>query len=196
MSRFTGLQFTGLPCLPVFFFRATPSPRFTGGMPVYRGESFFHARGAPPAAAHSHTRCCTQHNTTRWVLRAAANTCLHTMPCAAEELCQFMPFTEPNARASKQPYERGGCCGRGRYSAWVTTGYPRGPCRENSRTRGNVGRGGRRKNGRTAWQMIFGYLVSRGTGKPPHSTLGHYYKDQAGLSQQNSRVMCSISPLL
>ena len=68
---------------PVFFFRATPSPRFTGVMPVYRGGSFFHARGAPPAAAHSHTRCCTQHNTTRWVLRAAANTCLHTMPCAA-----------------------------------------------------------------------------------------------------------------
>ena len=86
MSRFTGLQFTGLPCLPVFFFRATPSPRFTGGMPVYRGGSFFHARGAPPAAAHSHTRCCTQHNTTRWVLRAAANTCLHTMPCVAGEL--------------------------------------------------------------------------------------------------------------
>ena len=89
MSRFTGLQFTGLPCLPVFFFRVTPSPRFTGGMPVYRGGSFFHARGAPPAAAHSHTRCCTQHNTTRWVLWAAGNTCLHTMPCAAGELCQF-----------------------------------------------------------------------------------------------------------
>ena len=32
------------------FFRAIPSPRFTGGMPVYRGGSFFHARGAPPAA--------------------------------------------------------------------------------------------------------------------------------------------------
>ena len=93
MSRFTGLQFTGLPCLPVFFFRATPSPRFTGGKPVYRGGSFFHARGAPPAAAHSHTRCCTQLNTTRWVLRAAANTCLHTMPCAAGELCQLSDST-------------------------------------------------------------------------------------------------------
>ena len=93
MSRFTGLQFTGLPCLPVFFFRATPSLRFTGGMPVYRGGSFFHARGAPPAAAHSHTRCCTQHNTTRWVLRAAANICLHTMPCAAGELCQLSDST-------------------------------------------------------------------------------------------------------
>ena len=93
MSRFTGLQFTGLPCLPVFFFRATPSPRFTGGMPGYRGGSFFHARGAPPAAAHSHTRCCTQHNTTRWVLRAAANTCLHTMPCAAGESCQLSDST-------------------------------------------------------------------------------------------------------
>ena len=75
------------------FFRATPSPRFTGGMPVYRGGSFFHARGAPPAAAHSHTRCCTQHNITRWVLRAAANTCLHTMPCAAGELCQLSNST-------------------------------------------------------------------------------------------------------
>ena len=79
MSRFTGLQFTGLPCLPVCFFRATPSPLFTGGMPVYRGGSFFML--AEPllllhtpthAAAHSHTRCCTlphtllhttQHNT-------------------------------------------------------------------------------------------------------------------------------------
>ena len=103
MSRFTGLQFTGLPCLPVFFFRATPSPRFTGGMPVYRGGSFFHARGAPPTAAHSHTRCCTQHNTARWVLRAAANTCLHTMPCAAGELCHLrkakMDFI--HARSSK-----------------------------------------------------------------------------------------------
>ena len=93
ISRFTGLQFTGLPCLLAFFFRATPSPRFTGGMPVYRGGSVFHAREAPPAAAHSHTRCCTQHNTTRWVLRAAANTCLHTMPCAAGELCQLSDST-------------------------------------------------------------------------------------------------------
>ena len=95
-SRCPGLPASSLPvcpCLPVFFFRATPSPRFTGGMPVYRGGSFFHARGAPPAAAHSHTRCCTQHNTTRWVLRAAANTCLHTMPCAAGELCQLSDST-------------------------------------------------------------------------------------------------------
>ena len=59
MSRFTGLQLTSLSCLPGGGFRATPSPRFTGGMPVYRGGSFFHARGAPPAAAHSYTRCCT-----------------------------------------------------------------------------------------------------------------------------------------
>ena len=93
MSRFTGLQFTGFPCLPVFFFRATPLPRFTGGMPVYRGGSFFHARGASPAAANSHTRCCTQHNTTRWMLRAAANTCLHTMLCAAGELCKLSDST-------------------------------------------------------------------------------------------------------
>ena len=102
MSRFTGIQFTGLPCLPVFFFRATPSPRFTGGMPVYRGGSFFHARGAPPVAAHSHTRCCTQHNTTRWVLRAAANTCLQTMPCAAGELCQLSDSTTIPSRPTSE----------------------------------------------------------------------------------------------
>ena len=107
MSRFTGLQFTGLPCLPVCFFRATPSPRFTGGMPVYRGGSFFHARGAPPAAEHSHTRCCTQHNTTRWVLRAAANTCLHTMPCEAGELCQLSDSTTIFVRRKWISFMRG-----------------------------------------------------------------------------------------
>ena len=81
MSRFTGLQFTGLPCLPVFFFRATPSPRFTGGMPVYRGGSFFHAHGAPPAAAHSHTRCCTQHNTTQHAGCCGQQPTLAYTPC-------------------------------------------------------------------------------------------------------------------
>ena len=45
----------------------------------------------------------------------------------------------------EQPCARGGCCGRGRYSAWVTTCYPRGSCWESSRTRGNVGRGGKEK---------------------------------------------------
>ena len=91
----------------------------------------------------------------------------------AHPLVQRRPyFSESNARASKQPYAPGGCCGRGRYSAWVTTGYPRGSCRESSRTRGNVGRGGRSKSGRTAWQMIFGYLASRGSREPPHLTLG------------------------
>ena len=59
-----------------------------------------------------------------------------------------------------------------RYSAWVTTGYSRGSCRESSRTRENVGRGGKRKDGRTAWQTIFGFLASRGTGAPPHLSLG------------------------
>ena len=39
---------------------------------------------------------------------------------------------------------------------------------ENARKRGP---GGRRKSGRTAWEMIFGYLASRGTGAPPHLTL-------------------------
>ena len=31
---------------------------------------------------------------------------------------------------------------------------------------------GRKNNGRTAWQRIFGYLAPRGTGAPPHLTLG------------------------
>ena len=49
---------------------------------------------------------------------------------------------------------------------------PKRVSRESWRTGGNVGRGGRRKNGRTAWRRIFGYLASRGTGAPPHLTLG------------------------
>ena len=32
--------------------------------------------------------------------------------------------------------------------------------------------GRRKKSGRTAWQMIFGCLASRGTEEPPHLTLG------------------------
>ena len=35
-----------------------------------------------------------------------------------------------------------------------------------------MSREGRRKNGRTAWQRIFGYLASRGTGTLPRLTLG------------------------
>ena len=53
---------------------------------------------------------------------------------------------------------------------------------ENAGKRGTVGR---RKNGRTAWQRIFGYLASRGTGAPPHLTLGNgialYVKGAVGL---------------
>ena len=56
---------------------------------------------------------------------------------------------------------------------------------ESSRARENVGRGGRKKSGRTAWQVIFGYLASRGTGAPPHLTLGYstaqYTKGVVGL---------------
>ena len=37
---------------------------------------------------------------------------------------------------------------------------------------GKRGPGGGRKNGRTAWQMLVGYLASRGTGAPPLLTLG------------------------
>ena len=53
---------------------------------------------------------------------------------------------------------------------------------ENARKRGP---GGGRKNGRIAWQMIFGYLASRGTGAPPYLTLGsglaQYVKETVGL---------------
>ena len=45
--------------------------------------------------------------------------------------------------------------------------------------------GGRRKNGRTAWQKIFSYLASQGTGAPPHLTLrsgiAKYVKGAVGL---------------
>ena len=51
---------------------------------------------------------------------------------------------------------------------------------------GKRGPGGRRKSGRTAWQMIFDYLASLGTEAPPHMTLGYgttaqYTKGAAGL---------------
>ena len=46
-------------------------------------------------------------------------------------------------------------------------------------------RGGRRNNGRTAWQRIFDYLASRGTRTLPHLTLGpgiaQYLKGAVGL---------------
>ena len=49
------------------------------------------------------------------------------------------------------------------------------------------GPGGKRKNGRTAGQRIFGYLVSRGTGAPPHFTLGsgitQYVKEEENASE-------------
>ena len=51
--------------------------------------------------------------------------------------------------------------------------------------RENVDRGGRRNNGRTAWQRIVSYLASRGIGAPPHLTLGsgtaQYVKGAVGL---------------
>ena len=76
-------------------------------------------------------------------------------------------------------------CGRGRFSAWGTSGYPKGSCRESWRMRENVGRGGRRNNGLIAWQRILGYLASRGTGAPPHMTPGsgtaQYVKWTVGL---------------
>ena len=35
-----------------------------------------------------------------------------------------------------------------------------------------VRRGGRRRDGQTAWQRVVGCLASRGIGTPPHKTLG------------------------
>ena len=56
---------------------------------------------------------------------------------------------------------------------------------------GSVGRGGRRNNGRTAWQRIFGYLASRGSGRLPHLTLGpgiaQYVKGTVGLWSRGRR---------
>ena len=63
----------------------------------------------------------------------------------AHPLVQRRPSPNQMRDHRKQPCARGGCCGRGRYSACVTTGYPRGSCRESARTRGNVGRGGKEK---------------------------------------------------
>ena len=84
-----------------------------------------------------------------------------------------MPFTEPNARASNTTVRTRRLLWAG---ALLRMGDHRLPKRVMSGELENAGKrgpGGRRKSGRTAWQMIFGYLASRGTGKPPHSTLGH-----------------------
>ena len=48
-----------------------------------------------------------------------------------------------------------------------------------------MGGGGRRNNERTAWQRIVDFFASRGTGAPPHLTLGsgtaQYVKGAVGL---------------
>ena len=57
--------------------------------------------------------------------------------------------------------------------------------RERWRTWEDVGREGRRNNGRTAWPRIVGCRASRGTGVPQHVTLelgtAAYAKEVAGL---------------
>ena len=61
MSRFTGLQFTGLPCLPVCFFRATP---YTGVVHFFMlAEPLLLLHTPTHAAAHNttqHAGCCGQ----------------------------------------------------------------------------------------------------------------------------------------
>ena len=74
-ALFTGVFFSCHPVTPVY--------RWYAGIP---GWFIFSCSRSPSC-------CCTQHNTTRWVLRAAANTCLHTMLCAAGELCQLSDST-------------------------------------------------------------------------------------------------------
>ena len=49
---------------------------------------------------------------------------------------------------------------------------PKRPMSGELENAGKRGPGGRRKNGRAAWQRIFGYLASRGTGTLLHLTLG------------------------
>ena len=81
------------------------------------------------------------------------------------------PSSEPSARTSKQPCERGACCDQGRCSAWATTVY----------ARGYVGRAGERgkpwaRRKEKQWmhceaedRRVFGIT---GTGAPPHLSLG------------------------
>ena len=63
MSRFTGLQFTGLPCLPVFFFVPPRHP----GLPVvcrYTGVVHFFMLAEPLLLLHTPTHAAA-HNTTQ-----------------------------------------------------------------------------------------------------------------------------------
>ena len=95
-SRCPGLPASSLPVCPVyrcFFFVPPRHP----GLPVvcrYTGVVHFFMLAEPLLLLHTPTHAAAhQHNTTRWVLRAAASTCLHTMPCAAGELCQLSDST-------------------------------------------------------------------------------------------------------
>ena len=60
---------------------------------------------------------------------------------------------ELDVRVSKEPWARERSYRRERYSTRATTGYPRVSCREVWRTRDNKGRGRKRRNGRTSWQI-------------------------------------------
>ena len=83
-ALFTGVFFSCHPVTPVY--------RWYAGIP---GWFIFSCSRSPSCCCTlPHTLLhTTQHNTTRWVLRAAADTCLHTMPCAAGELCQLSDST-------------------------------------------------------------------------------------------------------
>ena len=78
MSRFTGLQFTGLPCLPVFFF---VPPRHLG-LPVvcrYTGVVHFFMLAEPLLLLHTPTHA------------AAPNTTQHAGCCGQQPTLAYTP---------------------------------------------------------------------------------------------------------
>ena len=79
MSRFTGLQFTGLPCLPVFFF----VPRRHPGLPVvcrYTGVVHFFMLVEPLLLLHTPTHAAA-HNTTQHAGCCGQQPTLAYTPC-------------------------------------------------------------------------------------------------------------------
>ena len=79
MSRFTGLQFTGLPCLPVFFFVPPRHP----GLPVvcrYTGVVHFFMLAEPLLLLHTPTHAAA-HNTTQHAGCCGQQPTLAYTPC-------------------------------------------------------------------------------------------------------------------
>ena len=108
MSRFTGLQFTGLPCLPVFFFVPPRHP----GLPVvcrYTGVVHFFMLAEPLLLLHTPTHAAA-HNTTQHAGCCGQQPTLAYTPCHVRQenyanlVTALRPQNSPAAAHAKVAY--------------------------------------------------------------------------------------------